>query len=183
MGAVILLMGPFLPGWPGKLLGALPYVTSLGIVLGTAASFFWISWKRRSECGQVVALVMTAFLIALYISTGGQNLRQQRLTERSFAAAVQEKFPTLGAPLYFGRVNGRLKYYLGQNQDVGSLRELGEIIKGEQETLVVTEWRNMPKLEAAEWLSVNEILRAEKPALPLFKKPEPTYLLISCKRK
>jgi hypothetical protein len=38
-------------------------------------------------------------------------------------------------------------------------------------------------LEAAKWLSFSEVLRAEKPASPLFAKSEPTYLLISCKRK
>ena len=183
MGAVILLLGPFFPGWPGKLLGSLPYVTGLGIVLGTAAVFFWISWKQRSEHAQVVAVAMTVFLMALYMSTGGDILKQQRLTERSFAVAVREKFPTLGAPVYFGTVNGRLKYYLGRGQEVRKLRELRQVINVEQEMLVITEWENMPRLEAAKWLSVSELLRAEKPPLPPFANSKPTYLLISCKRK
>ena len=182
-GAVILLLGPLLPGWSGKLLESLPYVTGLGIALGAAAIFFWTSWKQRSERAQVGAVVIAAFLMALYMSTGGEILKQQRLTERSFAVEVREKFPTLGTPLYFGDVNGRLKYYLGRGKEVGNLRELRQIIKVEQEILVITEWEYMPKLEAAKWLSFSEVLRAEKPPSPPFAKSKPTYLLISCKRK
>jgi hypothetical protein len=182
-GAIILLLCPFLPGWPGKLLESLPYATGLGIALGAAAIFFWISWKQRSERAQVGAVVIATFLMALYMSTGGEILKQQRLTERSFAVEVREKFPTLGTPVYFGDVNGRLKYYLGRGKEVGNLRELRQIIKVEQEILVITEWENMPKLEAAKWLSFSEVLRAEKPASPPFAKSKPTYLLISCKRK
>jgi hypothetical protein len=96
---------------------------------------------------------------------------------------VREKFPTLGTPIYFGDVNGRLKYYLGRGQDVRNLRELRKIIEVEQEILVITEWENMPKLAAVNWLSFSEILRAEKPPLPPFTKSKPTYLLISCKKK
>jgi 4-amino-4-deoxy-L-arabinose transferase-like glycosyltransferase len=180
--AVILLLGPLLPSWPEKLLKSLPYVTGLGIALGAAAIFFWTSWKQRSERAQIVAVVMTAFLMALYMSTGGEILRQQRLTERSFAVEVREKFPTLGAPLYFGTVNGRLKYYLGRGQEIGNLRELRKIIRVGQEILVIAEWEDMPKLEAAEWLSVSEVLRAANPAFLPFTKSKPTYLLISCKR-
>jgi 4-amino-4-deoxy-L-arabinose transferase-like glycosyltransferase len=181
--AVILLLGPLLPGWPGKLLESLPYATGLGIALGAAAIFFWTSWKQRSERAQVGAVVIAAFLMALYMSTGGEILKQQRLTERSFAVEVREKFPTLGTPVYFGEVNGRLKYYLGRGKEVGNLRELRQIIKVEQEILVITEWEYMQKLESANWLSFSEVLRAEKPASPPFAKSEPTYLLISCKRK
>ena len=182
-GAVVLLGGPFLPGWPGKLLGSLPYVTALGIALGAAAIFFWTSWKQRSERTQVGAVVIAAFLMALYMSTGGEILKQQRLTERSFAVEVREKFPTLGTPVYFGEVNGRLKYYLGRGKEVGNLRELRQIIKVEQEIFVITEWEYIQKLEAANWLSFSEVLRAEKPVSPPFAKSKPTYLLISCKRK
>ena len=95
-GAVVLLGGPFLPGWPGNLLESLPYVTGLGIALGAAAIFFWTSWKQRSERAQVGAVVIAALLMALYMSTGGETLKQQQLTERSFAVEVRgETFPPL----------------------------------------------------------------------------------------
>jgi 4-amino-4-deoxy-L-arabinose transferase-like glycosyltransferase len=183
VGAVILLLGPLVPGWPGKLLGTLPFATGLGAVLGAAAILFWQSWNQRSERGQVATLVIAAFLMALYFSTGGDILRQRQLTERSFAMEIRDRFPALGTPVYFGGVTGRLKYYLGRGREVDTLQELRQLVEEGKEFFIITERENLPKLKTAEWLSFREVLRAETPSLPPIVKSKPRYFLISCRKK
>jgi 4-amino-4-deoxy-L-arabinose transferase-like glycosyltransferase len=111
LGIVIFVGARFQPAL-GPILSEMPNVRAVAAVLAIGGfAMAGAAGRRRLDLALTLVLV-SAFGLALYVSTGVQSFRELRKVERSFASRIAETYPGERVVFYHGAI-GPLRWYVG----------------------------------------------------------------------
>lgn len=176
LAGLALLVGPLLPGNPGRAARVLPLVWLGGLLVLAGAAAFWVS--RRRAAPRVHLLVAAGALLPLYLfsATAGDAARDRLYVEKWFARAVRERQPQ-GQVLYFRCDNSRLYWQLGEGRDCDNAEQLRDAVRERGgDTLVVADAKDRKKLEQSPLLESSVVLESAKPDVP-YRKEKDAYVL------
>jgi 4-amino-4-deoxy-L-arabinose transferase-like glycosyltransferase len=182
--AFVALIGRWLPGDAGALLGALPSALPWS-VLGVAVALATVSLQRRGRLRAAFAgALLIAFLFFLYFATGIQALREAHAMERPFAAQVQRRFPQHPIVYYQGGIGANLQYYLGPGPELRTPEEIAELLAQGGGALVAVCGRdNSECLADAPGFTATRVLQVSTPAIGSAVAPKDKYSLFLCRRR
>jgi hypothetical protein len=187
---VWLLVDDAFPAW-SDLMGTLGLGWGAGVFFAGAALVSVALYRSRNAGRRAWAAPILGLGLAFFLSTEGERIRGDVLTERNFVAEIQKHFPARDF-YYFGFDNETLEYYAESESEFKTVREIASALEhaarhapisdaqSDAGLLLICTPRSIATLESQRDLRVTRLLTAATKSFGVWSPARDKYYLVRC---